>query len=77
MLYTKWQYFRPNIVNPHVNIKNEKADEYSRSAMVNVMNEHADKTSVIVHSDNYTNKECPIHRVLAVIQQGTSTRDSP
>ena len=23
----KWQYFRINIVNPHVNIKNEKADK--------------------------------------------------
>ena len=45
--------------------------------MVNVKNEHADKTSVIVHSDNYTNKECPMHRVSAVIQQGISTRDSP
>ena len=38
--------------------------------MVNVKNEHADKTSVIVHSDNYTNNECPIHRVSAIIQQG-------
>ena len=38
--------------------------------MVNVMNEHADKTSVIVHGDNYTNNECPVHRVSAIIQQG-------
>ena len=64
-------------MNPHVNIKNEKTDKYSNSAMMNVKNEHADKTSVIVHSDNYTNNECPIHRVSAIIQQGISTRDSP
>ena len=49
--------------------------------MVNVTNEHADKTSVIVHSDNYTNNECPIHRVFShhpagVFSQGQAVGQS-
>ena len=70
-------------MNPHVNIKNEKADKYSESAMVNTKSKHADKTSVIgsVSPVKHWSKslvviitqtnECPAHRL-----QPSTSRDS-
>ena len=66
-----------------MNIKNEKADKYSESAMVNTKSKHADKTSVIgsVSPVKHWSKslvviitqtnECPAHRF-----QPSTSRDS-
>ena len=40
-----------------MNIKNEQADKYSESAMVNIKNEHADRNSV--NSECFLSKHWP------------------